>query len=119
MAMHLGYLVVGFWGSEVAAARVPTVALFSFTNPVNKTVFEAVTSGSVFGVDIVVDAYQQPPMTTARQARNNGQVPVVSATQPTDTVYLTAASKHVHANVEGDGGDWVVWKAILPAAPDH
>ena len=87
--MDRNYAGVCLWGDN---DDVPTAIVLQAgsSNPV----FTYVTPGSMFGVDIVVDA---------------------TASTPTqDVIYFSVAGKHVPANVMGNGGDAYSWQIVVP-----
>ena len=79
------YVALASWGDD---ADIPTVVLLKHGS--NTPVFTYVTPGSMWGVDVVVE----------------------SSVGGTDTVYLTAAGKHVPANEFGNGGDAYAWRIM-------
>jgi len=83
------YIGVSLWGD---AGELPTVVLLK--SGAAAPVMTAVTPGSMFAVDLAVDS------STAQQ----------------DVVYITAAGKHVPANVAGNGGDAFAWRVVVPHA---
>ena len=112
LAMDLGYLAVGCWGSEDAGAA-PTLLLFSYVSATpDMPVLMYTTPGSVFAVDVVVNPYKYPPMSDGGASGVAG-----SGAAPMDQVWVAAAGKAVHANKLGDGGDFVVFDLQLPAVP--
>ncbi len=87
MRADRNYVGVSLWGD---AGERPTAVLLKAGS--NKPVFSYISPGSMFAVDVVVD----------------------SSTASSDTVYLTAAGKHVPANAFGNGGDAFAWKIVVP-----
>jgi hypothetical protein len=85
MSMHLNYVAVTTWGSyDETSNKSPQVLVFNDKS--NHTVFDYITPGSMFAVDLYVQR----------------------ATK-SDTINVIAAGKHVHANTFGNGGDLFVF----------
>eukprot|EP00823_Brevimastigomonas_motovehiculus_P000384 TRINITY_DN10472_c0_g1_i1.p1 TRINITY_DN10472_c0_g1~~TRINITY_DN10472_c0_g1_i1.p1 ORF type:complete len:536 (-),score=111.39 TRINITY_DN10472_c0_g1_i1:165-1541(-) len=91
LSMHYDYLSIAFWGSINSQDNSPTIVLFNEFS--NQTIFSYQTPGSMWMSDIVVE----------REA-------ITNQTVVRDTVFLNAGGKHVHANIQGNGGDYYAFK---------
>ena len=83
------YCGLALWGDS---DNEPTSVLLQMG--ISTPLFTAITAGSMFGVDVVID-------TTARSPTTN-------------VVYLATAGKATAANQFGNGGSFQVWKIVVP-----
>ena len=81
------YIAVALWGDNNENPTVELLTVYS-----NNSLFEFISPGSMFAIDLVVD----------------------SSSQTSDEILLVAAGKNVPANEGGTGGDAYLWSISVP-----